>query len=99
MPSIVLTGDGAPASQLVILASEPTGVGIANTELYNFVTAMKAFNVTAVDLSLTAIIGQGLRDGTTFNSLVVSWIAASLTVTPGPGQPQYGQPSSPACPL
>jgi len=45
---------------------------------------MQAFNVTAADPSLIAVIGQGLIDGTTLNSLVVSWIAASLSLAPAP---------------
>jgi len=84
VPSAVLTTDGTPAGQLTVLASQPTGRGINDTELQKLVTAMQSFNVTAVDPSLTEVIGQGLSDGTTLNSLVVSWIAASLSVTPAP---------------
>jgi len=84
VPSVVLTVEGVPAGQLTVLASQPTGRGIGDTELQNLVTAMQAFNVTSVDPSLTAVIGQGLSDGTTLNSLVVSWVAASLSVTSVP---------------
>jgi len=88
VPNVALTAEAAPAGQLTVLASQPTGRGISDTELQDLVMAMQEFNVTSVDPSLIQVIGQGLSDGTTLNPLVVSWIAASLSLVAAP------QPSS-----